>query len=550
MLTHLSIKNFALIEALSIQFSNGFQIITGETGAGKSILLGALGLVLGKRADLNALKDKDEKCIIEVQIDLSKYGLKPFFEENDLDFEASTVIRREILPNGKSRAFINDSPVTLSVLTDLGAQLIDIHSQHQTHELLEEGFQFNIIDAFAQNDALLAVYSQNLASFRATQKALQEKKQILQTLINEQDYNNFLLDELFSAKLVPNAQEELEALNQELSNVEAIQEHIDKAIQLSQSENFGIESSLIDVKNSLGKIVNFSKKIEAIAQRVDSVVIEYKDIMAEMNFFVESIETNPALLLETQNKLQKIYDLQKKHQVDSVAQLLAIQEVLDQKSASFGDLELAIEKLEKQFVGSKKQLDISAQALTVSRQNAAPKLAEDIIKLLQLLGMPNAQFVFEIAATDQYHKTGKDTIKWLFSANKGGQLGLLKKVASGGELSRIMLVIKAITARHTQLPTIIFDEIDTGVSGEVADKMGDIMKLMSQSMQVFAITHLPQIAAKGNAHYKVKKETTETSTLTNLYALDYDSRVLELAQMLSGIEVSESAIAHAKALLN
>ncbi len=550
MLTHLSIKNFALIESLEIDFSNGFQIITGETGAGKSILLGALGLVLGKRADLSVLKDDTQKCFIEVQIDIEKYNLKDFFAEQDLDFEINTVIRREILPNGKSRAFINDSPVNLSQMSDLGALLIDIHSQHQTHELLEESYQFHVLDAFAKNQTLIQNYQQNLFTFRKLEKTLKESKSSLLTLQKEQEYNLYLLEELEKAKLKPSDQEELEAVFHELSHVETIVENVDKALQISQSENFGIESSLTELKSTLVKTAPFSKKIEQFAGRAESILIDFKDLLTEMNLFADGIETNPALLSETQNKLQIIYDLQKKHQVDSVPKLLEIQAEMTQKATSFDALEDTISRLEKEYLVSKSNLDKIADEISHSRVQKAPLLAAEIVKLLQLLGMPNAQFIFEIESTNQYFETGKDTIKWLFTANKGGNLGLLKKVASGGELSRIMLVIKAITARHTQLPTIIFDEIDTGVSGEIADKMGEIMKQMSQSMQVFAITHLPQIAAKGNQHYKVKKFSNETTTITDLFPLDYESRVLELAQMLSGADVSESAIAHAKALLN
>jgi len=550
MLTHLSIKNFALIESLEIDFSDGFQIITGETGAGKSILLGALGLVLGKRADLSVLKDNAQKCFIEVEFDIEKYDLKEFFNANDLDYEPNTVIRREILPNGKSRAFINDSPVNLSQLSDLGVQLIDIHSQHQTHELLEESYQFRVLDAFAKNDHLILEYQKRLTTHKSTAKTLKEKKKLLQDYQKEKDYQAYLLDELEKAQLKPNDQEELESIFEELSHVETIQEHIEKALQICQSENFGIESSLTELKSTLYKIAPFSKKIEGFSSRIESVLIEFKDVLSEINLFADGIETNPSLLIETQNKLQIIYDLQKKHQVDSVEKLIEIQRDLSLKSNSYETLESEILELEQKFVDTKKDLDLVAQKISKSRNDQAPILAQEIIQLLQMLGMQNSQFVFEIEPSTQYFDTGIDTIKWLFTANKGGNLGLLKKVASGGELSRIMLAIKAITSKYTQLPTIIFDEIDTGVSGEIADKMGEIMKNMSKSMQVFAITHLPQIAAKGDNHFKVKKSTTETSTITDLFPLDYELRVKEIAQMLSGVEVSESAIAHAKALLN
>lgn len=550
MLSGLVIRNFALIDALEIDFSAGFQIITGETGAGKSILLGALGLVLGKRAELNVLKKTDQKCFVEAIFDIDKYDLKDFFIANDLDFESKTVVRREILPNGKTRAFINDTPVNLSQLSGFSKLLIDIHSQHQTQELLEERFQFRVLDAYAKNQSLISDFQSKINDHRAIAKALKEQKALLSAYQKEKDYHQFLLDELEKAQLKPTDQEELEAVFEELSHVETIQEHVEKALQICQADNFVIEISLTELKSTLSKIAGFSKKVESFSNRVESVLIDFKDVLTEINLFAEGVETNPLLLTETQNKLQVIYDLQKKHQVDSVEKLLEIQSELSQKNNSYETLESEILKLEQQFVDTKDAVDSVAEKISKSRKEQAPKLAKEIMQLLKILGMENSQFVFEIESTTQYFETGKDTIQWMFSANKGGNLGLLKKVASGGELSRIMLAIKAISAKYTQLPTIIFDEIDTGVSGEIADKMGEIMKTMSHSMQVFAITHLPQIAAKGDFHFKVKKSTTETTTLTDLFLLDYDSRIMELAQMLSGVEVSDSAIAHAKALLN
>lgn len=550
MLTSLSIKNFALIEQLEMNFSNQFSIITGETGAGKSILLGALGLVLGNRADLTSLKDKEQKCIIEAHFDLTKYALKAFFESNDLDYEDQTIIRREILPSGKSRAFINDSPVNLSELQDLGEFLIDIHSQHQTRELTEESYQIEILDAIANNQDILAEYKKHLSEFKSIKSELKKLQNEKESLSKEADYNSFLLEELLSANLKAGEQIELESTYEKLNNVEFIKENLDKSLGLANEEEIGIIQSLKEVKNSLQKVANLSEDYKNLLDRVSSVLIEFDDISKEVLIQAEKLFNDPEKLELVSQKLQIIYNLQKKHNVATVEELLEIQNDLDSKVVLADDLDSKILKLIKNLEEQEISLEQLSSKITESRKSAAPILIDKIVDVLSQLGMPNARFSFEFKLSESFLATGKDEILLLFSANKGTDFGLLKKVASGGEMSRIMLAVKSILADYSKLPTIIFDEIDTGVSGEIAQKMGDIMKVMSLKMQVFAITHLPQIAAKGDQHYKVFKSDKEDTTVSELKLLNSEERVVEIAEMLSGKDISESAITHAKALLN
>ncbi|GAA4768284.1 MULTISPECIES: DNA repair protein RecN [Flavobacterium] len=550
MLTLLSIKNFALIEQLEMNFSNQFSIITGETGAGKSILLGALGLVLGNRADLTSLKDKEQKCVIEAHFDLTKYNLKDFFDANDLDYEDSTIIRREILPSGKSRAFINDSPVNLTELQDLGEFLIDIHSQHQTRELTEEAYQIEILDAIANHQNLLSEYKQHLSAFKSVKNELKKLQTEKESLSKEADYNAFLLEELLSANLKEGEQSELESTYEKLNNVEFIKENLDKSLALANEEEIGIIQSLKEIKNSLQKVSNLSDDYKNLSDRVSSVLIEFDDIAKEILLQGEKLFNDPEKLELVSQKLQMIYNLQKKHNVGSVEELLVIQNDLDSKVVLADDLDNQIKKLIQKQEEINLVLEEMSSKISENRKVAVPVLVDQIIEVLSQLGMPNARFQFEIKTSDSFLPTGKDEIQLLFSANKGTDFGLLKKVASGGEMSRIMLAVKSILANYSKLPTIIFDEIDTGVSGEIAQKMGDIMKVMSSKMQVFAITHLPQIAAKGNQHYKVFKSDKEDTTVSELKLLGTEERVIEIAEMLSGKDISESAITHAKALLN
>jgi len=550
LLTTLSIKNFALIEKLNIDFSENFSIITGETGAGKSIVLGALGLVLGKRADLSSLKNKEEKCVIEAQFEISRYGLETFFEANDLDYENDTIIRREILPSGKSRAFVNDSPVNLQELQELGQFLIDIHSQQQTQELSEENFQFDIIDSIGNNQKPIAEYALVLKKYKTLKGSLSGLKSQLQEASKEQDYNSFLLEELLSAKLISGEQEELEAVYEQLNNVEFIKENLNKSLSIAEEEQFGVLNNLKEIKAALQKIAGFSSEYTNLLERINSVSIEFDDIVSEMNQIGESLINNPEQLELTNQKLQTIYNLQKKHQVSTIDELLSIQEELDSKVISVDSLQHEIEKIENEIASSEKELDQFSLIIRENRQKAIPVLTEKLVAILDLLGMPNVRFKIEIKLSETYHNNGKDDLDFLFAANKGSDFGLLKKTASGGEMSRIMLAVKSILSQYQKLPTIIFDEIDTGVSGEIADKMGEIMKEMSKTMQVFAITHLPQIAAKGKAHFKVSKSTVGEITQSELRLLSGEERVIEIAQMLSGKDISDSAINHAKALLN
>jgi len=550
MITSLSIKNYALIEKLAIDFSKGFSIITGETGAGKSIILGALGMVLGKRADLTSLKNKEEKCIIEAHFDISKYNLLPFFEANDLDYEDETIIRREILPSGKSRAFINDSPVNLQELQELSLFLIDIHSQHQTQELSEEKVQFEIIDAIANNQENILDYQVLLKSYKSDKSKLNSLIKKQAESAKEQEYNTFLLDELIVANLKSGEQESLESDFEKLNNVEIIKESLDKSLAIANEEQIGVMHNLKEIKISLQKIASFSPEYHALLERITSLTIEFDDISDELNRCSEKLINDPEQLELISQKLQMIYSLQKKHQVSTVEELLEIQNKLDDSLLEIGNLESEIAALTNTIQQKTATLDALSRTINIKRIDSIPILSQKLISILETLGMPNVRFKIDINSTSTYFENGKDELQFLFSANKGTDFGLLKKVASGGEMSRIMLAVKAILAQYSKLPTLIFDEIDSGVSGEIANRMGEIMKEMSQKMQIFAITHLPQIAAKGTVHFKVSKSTIGEDTQSELKLLSSEERIVEIAQMLSGTVVSDSALNHAKALLN
>lgn len=550
MITSLSIKNYALIEKLSIDFSKGFSTITGETGAGKSIILGAIGLVLGKRADLTSLKNKEEKCIIEAHFEIGKYNLSPFFEANDLDYDAETIIRREILPSGKSRAFINDSPVNLQELQELSLFLIDIHSQQQTQELSDENVQFKIIDAIADNKEIILDYQSVLKNYKADKAKLNALLKRLTESKKEQEYNTFLLDELVVAQLKSGEQEILEADFEQLNNVETIKEAINKALAIANEEQIGVMNNLNEIKISLQKIASFSPEYSSLLERISSVTIEFDDIAIEMNRCSDKLVNDPEQLDLISQKLQLIYNLQKKHQVATVDELLEIQDKLKNLVLELGSMDEEIAVLTSGVEQKTIELDQFSERIRNNRLQAIPILSQKLISILETLGMPNVRFKIDVSSSNTYYPNGKDELQFLFSANKGTDFGLLKKVASGGEMSRIMLAVKAILAQYSKLPTLIFDEIDTGVSGEIAIRMGEIMKEMSAEMQIFAITHLPQIAAKGDAHFKVSKSTIGEDTQSELKLLSEEERIVEIAQMLSGTIVSESALYHAKALLN
>lgn len=549
MLTSLSIKNYTLIENLNVDFSGGFSVITGETGAGKSMLLGALGLVLGKRADLSSLKNEEEKCVIEAVFSVEKYGLKAFFEENDLDFESETIIRREILPTGKSRAFVNDSPVNLQQLEELGNVLMDIHSQHQTRELSEEKYQFEVLDILAENEAVLSEYSQKLSEYKKHKKTLEQAQIKLSESLKERDFDLFVFNELNDANLKENEQQELETEYEKLNNTETIKEVLSKTLNLSDNEIGGVLQNLNEIKSSFSKISELSADYKEISERITSVQIEYSDILQEVNRLSESVFDSPEETQKIGERLQLLYDLQKKHKVNSVEELIEIKNNLEEKVVSLDELESVIEKTQKLIIQNQTELDQIALILHQNRKKAIRIFDEKITLLLSELGMGNARFDIKLQKSEDYFSNGKDKIEFLFSANKGGNFGLLKKTASGGELSRIMLATKAILAEYKAMPTIIFDEIDTGVSGEIALKMAQIMQQMSKNRQVISITHLPQIASKGNNHYKAYKSVTKIDTVSDLKLLSNQERIEEIAEMLSGKDFSESALSHAKTLL-
>ena len=550
MLSDLSIKNYALIDNLQVQFDSGFTSITGETGAGKSVLLGGLALVLGKRVDFSHINDLSKKCIIEASFNVESFNLKSFFENNDLDFEFLTILRREILPSGKSRAFINDSPVNLSLLTALGEKLIDIHSQQQTQELTNDDFQFQVLDALAQNNKTIEDYQLLLKTFKSTQKQLEELKASKLQSQKDRDYHTFLLNELMEVNLQSIDLESIDVEYNTLNNVELIRAELNLANQILGSEDLGIASNLIMLKQVFHKLTDISSSYKTPSDRIQSVSIELDDIFNEIESEQSKVDVNPARLIEIDAILQKVHNLFSKHNVKSVQALIDVQSELESKVDSIASLETSIIAAEKALDSQINKLDKMANMIHKKRKTVVAKLIMQLETILTDLGMPNARFKIEFSPSETYLYNGKDHLDFLLKANKGSKFLSLKKAASGGELSRIMLAIKSILSKYQQLPTIMFDEIDTGVSGEIAHKMGDIMKQMSLSMQVFSITHLPQIAAKGQSHFKVYKQDIKEITVTALKKLSKDDRVVEIAQMLGGKKVSSSAVAHAKQLLN
>ena len=550
MLTSLSIKNFALIEDAHLQLQDQFTIITGETGAGKSILLGALSLLLGKRADLSAIRNPEKKCVVEGTFQIEAYDLHAVFEEHDLDYEPQTIIRREILPSGKSRAFINDTPATLQKLAVLGNRLVDIHSQHDTLFIGDADYQFQVIDALAGNKDELQNYQ---ASYKSYQKLLQQLKELNEAQKEASatyNYNLFLLNELKEVELKEGMQEELEAQYQELNNVEELKENLSAATHHLQQEDIGGISILQEVKNRLNALENYGDQYKSLSERIESVLIEVEDMSVEIERLENKVEADPETLSFVNDKLQQLYSLQKKHHIDSVEELLQLQEELAQKVATSENAEEEILALNDRIAKAKTATQKIAKKIYENRKKVIPQFQTSVEKILTQVGMPDAKLKVELEHTSNFTPKGLDTIEWKLAANKGANFNDIKKAASGGELSRITLAIKSILANYSKLPTIIFDEIDTGVSGDIAQKMAVIMSDMGQEMQVISITHLPQIAAKGNHHFKVYKETENEITKTNISVLSKNERIEELAEMLGGKEKSASAIAHAKELLN
>jgi len=550
LLINLSIKNFALIDALEVSFADKFSIITGETGAGKSILLGGLGLILGKRADLSVINDTNSKCVVEAEFDIANYKLQKLFKQSELDYEENTIIRREILPSGKSRAFINDSPVSLQILKTISEQLIDIHSQHQTSQLTDNSFQFEVIDALAKNEANLSKYRIALTAYKKVSCELEELYELQKTSNESHDYNSFLLNELLELKLDNLNQDALEEELEQLSNVDTIEQQLSHANQLCSNEQIGALNSLTELKSVLRSIVGFSADYKSFFERVESVQIELEDVFGEIETAQQNTEANPERLLAVTEQLNKLQSVLQKHHVATVGELLLIQNELDDKVGVVANLDEAI-ITKKNEVSEKEAIVASlANELHEKRSVAIPKLTKQLEKILNNLGMENARFEISVTQEPAYLTNGNDVLSFLFSANKGGNFNELKKAASGGELSRIMLAIKAILSKYKHLPTIMFDEIDTGVSGDVAHKMGMLMQYMSENMQVFSITHLSQIASKGSSHFKVYKEDVNGRTKSNLKHLSHQERVNEIAEMIGGKELTETALNHAKELLS
>ncbi|WP_276392686.1 DNA repair protein RecN [Eudoraea chungangensis] len=550
MLLELSIKNYALIEDLKVSFKEGLTAITGETGAGKSILLGGLSLVLGKRADRTSLRNADSKCVIEATFDLSKYQIQSYFETHDLVYDTQTIIRREIHPSGKSRAFINDSPVTLDVLSPLGNNLIDIHSQHQTLQLTEQDFQLRVLDSFANNSALLNEYQEKLGFFKKKTDRLNKLLDSQKKFYKERDYNSFLLNELEELALEPGLQTSLEEEQQQLANAEGIIESLSRGNQMLSDDNSGLLNLLQELNQITSKLSSIGAKYGELNDRISSVFIELRDISDEMLSLQEDIVTDPEKLDLVNQSLQKLYDLLRKHDTDSVQGLLEIKNDLRSRLETSEHLDAEIISNQEEVESLIKELQKLGSSLTTRRLDAIPELTSKLEASLKTLSLPNASFKIELRQGDAFMNTGQDSLQFLFSANMGSEYLPIKKVASGGELSRIMLTIKAILASYSQLPTLIFDEIDSGVSGEISNRMGDIMSDMSRNMQVFVITHLPQVASKGDRQFKVFKTDENNRTKTQMKELNMNERIVELAEMLGGKELSDSALAHARQLLN
>lgn len=550
MLRSLYIQNYALIEKLDIGFENGFSVITGETGAGKSIILGAIGLLLGQRADVKSIRIGASKCVIEASFDVVSCGLKPFFDDNGLEYEDECILRRELYASGKSRAFINDTPASLVQMKELGEQLIDIHSQHQNLLLNKEGFQLDVLDILAHDEEVLARYQASFREWKQARQALEELRARAQRDKSDEDYLRFQLEQLEEAHLSAGEQEELEQESETLSHAEDIKACMYRVGQAFNADEGGLLASL---KECLGTMQNLQRVYPAaaeLAERLESSYIELKDIAQEVSGREEEIEFNPARLEEVNERLNLIYTLQQKHRADSVAELLALMEDYAAKLSAITSFDEDIQALEKRCEALYEEVKTHAATLTEARAKAAREVEKQMAARLIPLGMPNVRFQVELGARKEPGMQGCDAVSFLFSANKNGILQNVSSVASGGEIARVMLSIKAMIAGAVKLPTIVFDEIDTGVSGEIADRMADIMQEMGESdRQVISITHLPQIAARGRAHYKVYKKDNESETNSHIRRLSEQERVEEIAHMLSGATLTEAALNNARALL-
>jgi len=550
MLQKLYIKNFTLIDELDIELHPGFSVITGETGAGKSIILGAIGLLLGQRADSKSIKQGADRCVIEAHFDLSRYDLKPFFDENDIEYDDhDTIIRRELTAAGKSRAFINDTPVALTMLKELGDQLMDVHSQHQNLLLNKQDFQLNVVDILANDSKELEDYQQCFANYQQKMKELNQLREEIERNRENADFLQFQYDELEAAHLAEGEQEELEQESETMSHAEDIKTALYEADNALNGDESGVVLQVKSAYNALSGISNVMPKTTELAERLDSCRIELKDIAEEVSQLLERTDFDPAELENINNRLDRLYELEKKYHVETVEELIQQRDSLKQKLSHIENSDEAESEMEKEVVKLRSLCTQRAESISKMRQATAKQMQINLAQRLEQLGMPHARFDVSITKTE-LGKNGQDSISFLFSANKSTPLQPVSQVASGGEIARVMLSLKAMISGAVKLPTIIFDEIDTGVSGKIAEKMAQIMQEMGRTeRQVISITHLPQIAALGSHHYRVSKEETKNGTVSHMTELNNEERITEIAQMLSGSDISDAAIQNAKELL-
>lgn len=548
MLSRIFIQNFALIDSLEITLNKGLQVITGETGAGKSIILGALRLILGERADTKSLQNSEAKSIVEAEF-LINENFRNFFDENDLDFENQTVIRRELLPNGKSRAFINDVPVTLETLKLLSSKLIDIHSQFETSNLFDEDYQFRIIDGLSKNKTLISVYQKEFTEHKKLVNEFDNLKKQLSEGNKESDYKSFLLNELLEANLDLIDLEDLQSQVKRHENAETITENLSQIFSKLDAEEIGILDSLNDVKGKLSKVADLSHEFTLLNERFQENFVEFKDILFELQDEAEKMETSPEILAELNQKLNTVNLLLLKHNANSIDELKAIRDEISNEQGTFVDLEFRISEVEKKISASSEHLEKLAKELSANRKKSAPDFVKKIEVLLKQLGLEKAKIEVELKDSQNFNPFGKEQIQLMFQANSGFPLKPIQSAISGGERSRVMLSVKKIMAENAELPTLILDEIDTGVSGKVAEEMGNVMREMSENMQLIVITHLAQVAAKGNNNYKVMKDDVSGKTQSTILPLSDDQKLQEIAQLLSGSKITDAAISQAKELM-
>ena len=550
MLNKIFIQNYALIDHLNISLNRGLQVITGETGAGKSIILGALRLILGERADIKSIQNTENKSIIEVECLVSPKW-KPFFDEKDIDFDENTIIRREILPSGKSRAFVNDMPVTLDILKELSTKLIDIHSQFETSNLFSEEYQFKLIDGLSENKTLIVEYQKKFLDYKNLRKNLSSLEEKLRELNKDSDYKEFLLNELEEVDLDASNIEEVQSQLELQENAEYIYENLSQVFQRVEQEELGMLDSFIYIKNKLAKVTDLSSHFLDLQERMESVFLDFKDVINELENRSESLEIDvkPEVINNLRDKVNKMNALYAKHNVNSVAELIVIREKLSHEQNSFSDIEFEIENIKAEIENKIAEMTILAQKLSANRKKSAPKFSEKIEGLLKRLGLEKAKIEIQLSDKEDFVLFGKEGIDILFQANTGFPMKPIQTAISGGERSRVMLAVKKIIAENLELPTLILDEIDTGVSGKVADEIGKLMKEMATDMQLIVITHLAQVASKGNNNYKVLKQDVDGRTKSTIIPLSKEEKLLEIAQLLSGEKITEAALEQARELI-